>query len=126
MIFIDTNYFLRFLLRDDNNQHLKAKKVFEEAAIGEKKLFTSLIVFFEIYWVLSSFYKKNKKELIDILNDVLSMSFIRFENIDILTTALKFYQEYNLDLEDSYNIVYSKQLNAKEFKTFDQKIKSFF
>jgi len=54
------------------------------------------------------------------------MSFIRFENIDILTTALKFYQEYNLDLEDSYNIVYSKQLNAKEFKTFDQKIKSFF
>lgn len=123
MIFVDTNYFLRFLLKDNNKQHQQAKAVFEQAAVGEIKLFTSVIVFFEIYWVLSSFYNKKKQELVDILHDVLSLSFIRFENPEILSKALKFYQESKLDLEDSYNVIYAKQQNAEDFKTFDQKIK---
>jgi len=60
MIFVDTNYFLRFLLKDIGKQHQKAKKLFEKAASGEIKLFTSMIVFFEIYWVLFSFYKRRR------------------------------------------------------------------
>ena len=57
MIFIDTNYFLRFLLKDNEKQFIEVKKLFEKAILGEIDLYTSLIVIFEIYWVLSSFYK---------------------------------------------------------------------
>lgn len=126
MIFIDTNYFLRFLLKDNKEQHLEAKKIFEKGASGEIKLFTSLIVFFEIYWVLSSFYKKQKQDLVKILDDILSLSFIKFENSKILFQAVKFFEVNKLDLEDSYNIIYAKEQGAKSFATFDQRLKIIF
>ncbi|MFA5770598.1 MAG: PIN domain-containing protein, partial [Patescibacteria group bacterium] len=58
--FIDTNYFLRLLLRDDEKQFEEVYSVFQQAVNQKVKIYTSVIVFFEIYWVLSSFYKKNK------------------------------------------------------------------
>lgn len=123
MIFVDTNYFLRFLLKDDKVQFLEAKQLFEKGALGEVQLFTSLIVFFEIYWVLSSFYKKKKSELIKVLNDVLTLGFIKFENGEVLVAAVQFFSKNKLDLEDSYNLAYAKELGAKSFKTFDQRLK---
>lgn len=56
MMFVDTNYFLRFLLEDNKAQAQKVKQLFETASRGEgEELTTSLVVFFEIYWVLTSF-----------------------------------------------------------------------
>lgn len=126
MIFVDTNYFLRFLLKDKENQYQEARKLFEKGAVGEIKLFTSLIVFFEIYWVLSSFYGKQKSDLIRILEDILSLSFIRFENGKILAKAVRFYGKNKLDLEDSYNLIYAQEQGATLFKTFDQRLKPIF
>lgn len=126
MIFVDTNYFLRFLLKDKENQYQEARKLFEKGAVGEIKLFTSLIVFFEIYWVLSSFYGKQKSDLIRILEDILSLSFIRFENGEILAKAVRFYGKNKLDLEDSYNLIYAQEQGATLFKTFDQRLKPIF
>ena len=43
MIFVDTNYFLRFLLKDNKLQHRKAKQLMLDSAQGKLKLFTSII-----------------------------------------------------------------------------------
>ena len=122
MTFVDTNYFLRFLLNDVNEQYRKAKKLFENAALGKVKLFTSMIVFFEIYWVLTSFYKKDKEQLIKVLSDLLLMSFVKLAERDLLKQALEVFTKSNLDLEDSFNLVYAKKKEAKVFKTFDKKL----
>lgn len=122
MIFVDTNYFLRLILSEISLQHKRAKKMFESAAAGKIKLFTSVIVFFEIYWVLTSFYKKNKKQIIQTLDDILKMDFILFEQKEILVKMLKIFKNTNFDLEDCYNLVYAKEKNAKDFKTFDKKL----
>lgn len=121
MIFVDINYFLRFLLADEKNQHGQAKKLFENGATGKIKLFTSLIVFFEIYWVLSSFYKKDKKIISKVLRDLLKMSFIIISERNVLEKALNISQKKNLDLEDSFNLAYAQEKNAESFKTFDKK-----
>ena len=122
MTFVDTNYFLRFLLADVDEQHQKAKKLFEDAASGKVKLFTSTIVFFEIYWVLASFYEKDKKQLTKILSDLLLMSFVKLIERDLLKQALEVFTKSNLDLEDSFNLVYAKKKKARIFKTFDKKL----
>lgn len=122
MIFVDTNYFLRFLLKDNKDQYLEVKSLFEEAAVGKIKLFTSIIVFFEIYWVLSSFYQKKKKEVVKTLKNILSLGFIDFENYETLFKTIQFFERNKLDLEDSYNLVYAKEMEAEAFKTFDQKL----
>lgn len=126
MIFVDTNYFLRFLLKDVNQQHRQAKKLFIQAAIGKIRLFTSVIVFFEIYWVLASFYEKGKSEVVGILEDVLKMEFIDWENKEILDKAVKMFKRESLELEDVFNLVYARREKAIAVKSFDKKLEKAF
>ena len=118
--FIDTNYFLRFLLKDDEKQFNIVYSLFQKGINREIQLFTSVVVFFEIYWVLSSFYKKKKNKIIEFLKNILKLTFIDFENKTILEEAIIFFQKFNLDLEDCYNLAYAKLKKANEFTTFDK------
>lgn len=120
MIFVDTNYFLRFLVRDVEDQYQEVRQLFERGITKEKKLFTSLIVLFEIYWVLSSFYKQDKREIAKILAEILKMKFISINERDLLLKALEVYKTGNLGLEDSYNLVFSKAKKASAFASFDK------
>lgn len=120
--FIDTNYFLRLLLKDNKKQFEKVYFIFQQAVDQKIKIFTSVIVFFEIYWVLSSFYKKNKSKTIDFLDKILRMNFLDIENRQILQETLSLFKAHNLDLEDCYNMAYAKNLVVNEFATFDKKI----
>ena len=122
MIFVDTNYFLRFLLKDINDQHLEARNLFLSASEGKNKLITSTIVFFEIYWVLSSYYEQNKTNVANILEKVLSLNFIELEERELLFKSLSLFKKTNLDLEDCYNVRYAKEKGVRSFKTFDRKL----
>lgn len=126
MIFVDTNYFLRLLLKDIDDQHKKAKRLFRQTAKGEKQTFTSTIVFFEIYWVLSSFYEQNKNQVISILNKILAMKFVELKERDILIQALEVFENKNIDLEDAYNLIYAQLNNASQLATFDKKLEKLF
>ena len=120
MIFVDTNYFLRFLLKEKSDQQKKAVELFKDASLGKIKLFTSTIVIFEIYWVLASFYEKDKKELKGIITDILRMDFIEIKERNILTKAVNLLDELNYDFEDAYNLVFALNFKVKEFITFDR------
>jgi predicted nucleic acid-binding protein len=122
MTFVDTNYFLRFLLNDVESQHKIAKKLFVDGLDRKIQLATSLIVYFEIYRVLVSFYKKDKKEISKALRNILKLSFIKIPDREILFESLKVFDSTNFDLEDCFNIAYAKEYGAKEFMTFDQKL----
>ncbi len=91
MNFVDTNYFLRYLLQDISNQYTIAKR-----------LFTSSIVIFELYWVLTKYYKKSEKEVLNAIKQMVESS--------------------NLGLQDSFNLVYSLEKNTQDFITFDSKL----
>jgi predicted nucleic-acid-binding protein len=122
MIFIDSNYFLRFLLDDVSLQNVKVKELFKKGAAGKEKLFTSTVVIFEIFWVLSSFYKKKKHEIIKVLRGLLEMSFIKLDESLIFDRALDIYEESSLEFEDCYNIAYAKNNNMTKFASFDKKL----
>lgn len=124
MIFVDTNYFLRFLLKD-NVQHKIAKSLFMQAARGKASLTTSIIVMFEIYWVLTSYYGKQKQEIAETFLKILQLNFSLPER-EILIQSLDYFKDRNLTLEDCYNLFYAKQENVQDFKTFDKKLKKHF
>lgn len=128
MHFVDTNYFLRFLLDDISEQHKEAKELFISASEGKIELITSTIVFFEIYWVLSSYYEKDKYEAADALQKILGLNFIDLRERQILFNSLSLFKKTNLDLEDCYNFYYAKSRDVKknEFKTFDKKLEKEF
>jgi predicted nucleic-acid-binding protein len=126
MIFLDTNYFLRFLLKDNKNQYLIVKRLFLQASFGKIELFTSLVVFFEICWVLRSYYGKDKKNLCIMLGKLLKMNFIDFPERYLLEKSLGLFGRENLSFEDCYNFVFAKEKKATSFATFDKKLKTKF
>lgn len=126
MKFIDTNYFLRFLLNDISEQHKIVKDLFLSASEGKVNLMTSTIVFFEIYWVLSSYYEKEKTEIVEVLQNILKLTFIELEEREILLKSLVLFEKKNLDLEDCFNFYYAKFKNADSFKTFDKRLEKEF
>lgn len=119
--FVDTNVFLRFILKDVTPQYIKAKKIFEDAADLRLKLYSSVVVVFEIYWVLKSSYGQDGTELMMTLQKILKLS-VEFENHSVLVEAVSKMAEYNFDLEDSYNLVYAKKVGVDKFETFDKKL----
>lgn len=122
MIFIDTNYFLRFFLADNHKQSKKVKELFVSAAEGKSKIFTSNIVIFEIFWVLSSYYRKNKSEIISTLEKILALEFIEVDDRAVFVRALTLFQKRSLSLEDCYHLSFASFKKAKSFATFDQKL----
>jgi len=123
MIFVDTNYFLRYLLRDNEKQYLIASKLIEEAALGTKELFTSTIVFFELQLVLGSVYNKQKANIVPILKSILaSLPFIRIEERSLLEESLGLYEEESVSLADCYNLLVARDRKVETFATFDQKL----
>lgn len=123
MIFLDTNYFLRYLLRDVEEQYLIAAKLLEEGAAGKKDLSTSTIVIFELQWVLASVYAKKKIQIIPILKSVMtSLSFVFIEERTLLGEALEFYEKENVSLADCYNLITARKKKAETFATFDQRL----
>lgn len=126
MIFIDTNYFLRFLLNDISEQHNLVEKLFVRASEGKESLLTSTIVFFEIYWVLSSYYEKEKLEIVDVLQKILKLTFIELQEREVLLSSLNLFNETSLDLEDCYNLYFAKLEKVSSFGTFDKELEKEF
>ncbi len=126
-IFVDTNYFLRFLVKDIEEQSLIVKTLFNDGKDGKVKLFSSSIVFFEIYWVLVSSYKVENIKAIDILSKILEMDFIEFKERKLLQSALEIYCKNNLELEDCYNLAYAIRFDKEiDIATFDIKLQKAF
>lgn len=119
--FVDTNYFLRLLIKDNNKQFKTAFAFFKKASEYQIKALTSTVVIFEIFWVFSSFYQKQKKQVIPLLEKILKMDFVEIEHRQTLVEALQLYSHHSIDFEDCYYIIFAKNL-AAGFATFDQKI----
>jgi predicted nucleic-acid-binding protein len=120
--FVDTNYLLRLLLKDDKKQFQEVYGLFQKGLKGKVKLITSVIVFFEVYWVLSSFYKHKKQKCISHLTNILRLDFLEIENKDILKRTLDLFKKHSLDLEDCYNLAFFEKNSLTKLATFDQKM----
>lgn len=121
--FIDTNYLMRLILKDILEQHKIVFELFEKAALGEIYIFTSTLVFFEIYWISKSNYNFNKNKCVEILSTVLDLRALHIDEKDILIDAVNLFSKTTLELEDCYNLFYSKQYPDSEFATFDKKLR---
>jgi len=124
MTFIDTNFFIRFLENDHPIYSPITRKLFLHAPESTENFCSSIIVLFEIYWLQKNFYEKPLPEIQRSLTDLFSMSFIVWENEDILKQAVYSMHQFNFDLEDAYNFHYAKSQNTKDFATFDKKLVS--
>jgi len=120
-VFVDTNVFLRFFVRDVETFYQKAKELFERTEKGEIKLETSELVIAEIVWVLESYYDLSKQEIKTIIDAILDTKNIKVLNHARIKEAIDLYASDKMDFIDAYNISCIRASGYKKVATFDIK-----
>lgn len=120
-IFVDTNVFLRFFIRDVESFYHKAMSLFEKAESAQAKLETSDMVIAEIVWVLESYYDFSKPEIREVVDTILETKNLKVANRSRVKEAVDLYSSGKMDFIDAYNIAYMKAKDFKKVATFDFK-----
>jgi predicted nucleic-acid-binding protein len=88
MIGLDTNVLVRFLVRDDEEQFDRARKLIRREAQTGEPVRISLLVLLETEWVLRSRYKLTKGDILDAFSELLSAVDMSFEDEPSIEEAI--------------------------------------
>ena len=118
---IDTNIFLRLLLKDNVEQHNQVKRLFQRAKLGKIKITIIQIVIFEVLFILDSYYNLSKSEIIQKLKIIVSTPYVEIEDRSTFIQALKLYKSYTLSFVDCFLLAKALE-GEKRLMTFDKKL----
>ena len=117
---LDTNIILRFIVGDNEEQKIKARKIFLDAEKGKINLQIKTVVIAEACYVLESFYKKEREEIANSMEVFLSQKWLKVEDRLPLTSMWRWYRE-KLHFVDSF-LVASSKFNKYRILSFDKKL----
>jgi len=128
--YVDTNVFLRYLLEDNQKYAKKAAKYFEQAEEEKITLVVSPQIIFEIEYILYKLYKVKRRKIGDILQDLISWSYLQMKNRSLLYDSLILYKKTKIDLVDIVLFLEAKKDKAsvlsfaKDFKRLKREDKT--
>ncbi|MFZ5633367.1 MAG: PIN domain-containing protein [Bacillota bacterium] len=118
-ILADTNILIRLFTQDDDKQVEEILSIIEQGAT----LFILSIVLIEAYWILSKSYNYEKKDIINVFQELIDSDDVELEEEIIMQRTLNTFQTVNADFVDVYLAEKSKELklpvltwNHKDFK----------
>jgi predicted nucleic-acid-binding protein len=120
MIFLDTNIFLRYFLKENESVFRRLEKLFSEIILGNIIGVANAMIIAEVVWVLSRSYKWNKEKICDNIEFILITPNIRFKDKAILINAVNVYKEKIIGFIDAYNYSYMKANGIDEIYSFDR------
>lgn len=118
---LDTNILIRFLTGDDDTQAKKVYALFKQTESERKELFVPLVVVLEIIWVLESVYDISRAEIIETVDDLLSMPVLKFEQPAVLQQLVHFAPKNTVDLSNILIAGSAKISGCSAILTFDKK-----
>lgn len=103
-VILDTNIFIRFLVKDVSSQLENARRIFEEIEKGKIKGLVSVLVINEIIWILENFYEIERKVYIPKLLTLLSLKYLKIIEVKkgLIAKILQKMQEKKYDFTDIY------------------------
>ena len=120
MIFLDTNVFLRFYLRDDASKAERCKDLLRDIASGKKRAVTSTMVVAEIVWVLERTYRRPRREIADFVMSLLALPNLRLAEKPLIEAAVASYAVQDIDFIDAYNAALMAHQGVTVIYTYDR------
>lgn len=119
-IFLDSNIFLRAILKDDEAKAKNCLKLFEKVDRGEIKAATSMLVLNEILWVLEG-YKAERAKIAERLKAVATsnVEILGAENGRIVLESIEYYKETGVDFIDALNACIARENKIQVIATYD-------
>jgi predicted nucleic-acid-binding protein len=109
MIGLDTNILVRFFMQDDPGQAAKVNRLFASLT-PERQGYISLMVLLESHWVLKTIYRFDRESLAAAAMSLLSTAQIKVESASVALSAIKAFNDSNIDFEDA--LIAKLALNA--------------
>jgi predicted nucleic acid-binding protein len=119
--FVDTNVFLRFLTLDDEGHHVRAARLLESAARGERRLVSGPPVLFELAWTLRAAYKVPRARVLEILKAVFATPNLTLTDSPLVAEALSLASETDSEFADAYIAAASRAAECSGVATFNRK-----
>ena len=110
MIAIDTNVLLRYLLKDDEAQAERARRVIEG---GERVLITDVVLAETVWTLAGRRYRATRTDLIDLVHNLLQDANLRFEDDEVVWSALQAYRRTEADFADALIVCKAEKLAAE-------------
>ena len=121
MLGVDTNVLVRFLIRDDEAQFEKARKLIKREVAAGRRVFVSQLVLLETEWVLRSRYSLSKSQIIGAISGLLDAGDIRFEDEPAIEEALFIWNDTTADFADCLIGSQNRRLGCRATATLDAK-----
>ena len=118
--FVDSNVFLRYYSHDDKRQSSQAEEFFLRAKRGEIEIFCGPPVFFEVAWVLKTFYGQPNATILDTLESMLSIPNFTVFDAEYVIRAIESARKKSCGFADSYIAVVAHEQNI-DIATFNEK-----
>ena len=123
MKFLDTNIFVRYLTRDDEQKAQACFALFRTLENGEDTATTSETVIAEVVYVLSSrsLYNLPADQIRLRLQPILRLRGLRFSGKVLCLRALEIYESYpSLDFEDALTVAVIEYERIDELVSYDR------
>jgi predicted nucleic-acid-binding protein len=121
MLGVDTNVLVRFLVRDDEPQFEKARKLIKREVAAGRSVFVSQLVLLETEWVLRSRYSLPKNLIIETISSLLDATDVQIEDESAIEEALFSWRDANVDFADCLIGARNRRLGCRATATFDVK-----
>ena len=121
MLGIDTNVLVRFLVRDDEAQFEKARKLIKREVAEGRCVFVSQLVLLETEWVLRSRYGLPKNLIIESISGLLGATDVQFEDEPAIEEALFIWKDTTAEFTDCLIGARNRRLGCRATATFDVK-----
>ena len=121
MLGTDTNVLVRFLVRDDEAQFEKARKLIKREVAAGRGVHVNQLVLLETEWVLRSRYSLAKNLIIQAISGLLNASDVRFEDEPAVEEALFIWKDSAADFADCLIGANNRRLGCRATATFDMK-----
>ena len=121
MLGVDTNILVRFLVRDDDVQFEKARKLIKREVAAGRCVFVSHLVLLETEWVLRSRYSLSKNQIVEAISGLLDASDVQFEDEPAIEEALFLWKDTSAGFADCLIGAKNRRLGCRATVTFDAK-----
>jgi predicted nucleic-acid-binding protein len=120
-VFVDTNVFLRFFVKDDPGMFEKSRALFTRAETGEISMVTGEIILAEVVWILESYYGFKREEILMVIETILGTRHLRVINRGMLHEAVHLFKEGSMDFVDACALAAANQAKCASIATFDRR-----
>lgn len=119
--FVDTNIFLRFLVKDHEDMYRECYQIIKMIKNEDLQVKISTLILSEIVWVMVKTYGFKKQEVIERVESILNMKNCSFTEDFNRGIALQMYKRNNIKFIDAMIASHSKILD-KEMRiiSYDQ------